>query len=81
MVSCVFVSFWFVNHGVSCIDLGLCSIYEQNKKVQEYTVSDVVDYFKSFEEIMFLEYDDRLSQYTPRDADWISQAIARLVHV
>ena len=49
--------------------------------MNEYTVSDVVEYFKSFEEIMFLEYDDRLNQYTPRDADWISQAIARNVRV
>lgn len=61
--------------------LGLCEIYERNKGVTEYTVQDVVDYFRSFEEVMFLEYDNELSNYVPYDTDTVCRKIQELAPV
>jgi len=60
---------------------GLCEIYEQNAKTEDgmthvdYQVGDVVCYFKEYEEVMFLIYDEELANYVPNDHDWVIEKI------
>jgi len=57
---------------------GLCEIFEANTKLEAYTVQDVVDYYKDFEEVMFLEFDNELSNYIPYDTDTVCNKIHEL---
>jgi len=60
---------------------GLCDIFEQNTNTQAYTVQDVVDFYKGFEEVMFLEFDNELSNYIPYDTDTVCTKIHQLAPV
>ncbi|KAI1309081.1 Enhancer of rudimentary -like protein [Halotydeus destructor] len=54
---------------------GLRVIFEENTNKTDYIVSELVEYFMAFDEMLFLVYDFELKNYTPYDSVWIKQKI------
>lgn len=60
---------------------GMCEMFEETYKrkahVDEvtYDISDVIEYFKSFTEILLMVFDDDIGHYVPRDGPWIMQKL------
>lgn len=60
---------------------GMCEMFEETYKRKAqvddvtYEIDDVVEYFKSFTEIMLMVFDDDLGHYVPRDSKWIVEKL------
>lgn len=56
---------------------GMCEMFEETYKRKAqvddvtYEIDDVIEYFKSFTEIMLMVFDDDLGHYVPRDSKWV----------
>ena len=60
---------------------GMCEMFEETYKRKAqvddvtYEIGDVIEYFKSFTEILLMVFDDDMGQYVPRDSQWIMQKL------
>lgn len=44
-------------------------------ETMDYSVDQVADYYKGYDEVMFLVFDEELSNYMPYDHDWVLKKI------